>query len=105
MLENYSGQDSFTPTLHPKDGILRASADGYIIMVDSSWNKVPQGSSSLDEKLLTISVDVYCPSQTIFLRQESARIGMSAVQQMIQRVVQTEQSEKIEYIDKLPSHY
>ena len=46
LLESYTGAASFTPTIQPKDGILRATGDGYLIMVDSAWEKMPKNAEN-----------------------------------------------------------
>merc|ERR1712007_264791 len=55
---------------------------------------------------MTICLDLYCPGQAILLRQESLKIGLNTLESMVQHLVrQTELSNQIGYIDKLPQYY
>lgn len=50
--------------------------------------------------MMTICVDVYCPSQTVFLRQEAPKNGLESLDRIMRRIVTTSKAEQVQYIDK-----
>ena len=69
LIDSCRGVDTFTPTLQPKRGVLEASGDGYVLMIDSPWEHTKLKSSSNEQKsYLSICLDIYCPSQHVYLR-------------------------------------
>lgn len=40
LIDSCRGVDTFTPTLQPKRGVLEASGDGYVLMIDSPWEHI-----------------------------------------------------------------
>ena len=105
LIDSCRGVDTFTPTLQPKRGVLEASGDGYVLMVDSPWEHIPLKSSSNEQKShLSICLDIYCPSQHVYLRQELASHGFYTVEQAILRHVR-ENEQLVEKIERFPEAY
>ena len=90
--------------MQPKDDILTAQGDGYVIMLDSPWEQLPQ-LKDLQTDYLTVTLDVYCPGQSIFLREESPQNGYFLLEQAVMNVVNRRDKNTLDKIDKFPKQY
>lgn len=56
-------------------------------MVDSTFDNIPL-DRDLKSQYLSICLDVYCPGQSVFLREEVPLHGFLVIEQMIRKVVE-----------------
>ena len=68
----------------PRSGILKSSGEGYLIMVDSPWRS---DMAQCGPDFYSVCLDVYCPGQSIYLREESQQLGFTVMEESIRKVV------------------
>ena len=60
LVQTHKISDLFTPTLQPRDSKLTADKEGYLVMIDSNWMKLPK-QQDLRQQYFSINLSVYCP--------------------------------------------
>lgn len=50
-------------------------------------------------------MDVYCPGQAIFMREETLRNGFATMQEVVRKEVYSKDESCLERVDKYPEHY